>query len=400
MTGAVSRQKRAAFLALFVNFLVFGAITTIIGATLPMVIQSLRWNDLEAGVVIAAHSVGYFSATFCSGVLVARLGFPRLISLGLLLQAIGVSCFGAQAAVAWNVAAFLLVGVGQGATELVTNYCVVQMEAAGSSRLMNLMHSAFTVGAILAPVFTAWFAGRLLDWRVTYVLLGALSVGLAAFFLGPVLRFLQPAETSVLSRRNVLEAVRHRFLLLLTFILFLYVGVEMGISAWIAVYFVRVFAVPEAGAAYLVSLYWAGILIGRIGLSLFWQRSEKTLLLLLFSAFSTCCLVGAMVSNVAWAAALCFFGAGLGYSVIYPLVMSVVGAAYPQQRGVAIGLAAAGGGIGMCLFPLAMSGLAERFNIETGFWFYVAVSGAMCALTGWSFAARRTVQGTSGESMN
>lgn len=49
------------------------------------------------------------------------------------------------------------------------------------------------------------------------------------------------------------------------FALFVYVGVELGISNWIAEYFVSVFKAPIR-APFMVSLFWAGLLMGRFGI--------------------------------------------------------------------------------------------------------------------------------------
>ena len=66
--------------------------------------------------------------------------------------------------------------------------------------------------------------------------------------------------------------------------------------------------------------------------------------------------------------------AGLACSAIYPVVMTLVGRAYPEAQGEAIGFAGTGGGVGSFLFVFLMSRIAKAAGIELGFAFYALVA--------------------------
>ena len=70
----VEKPFRRLYTALFALFIVFGMSMTIIGATLPRILEDFGWSYAGAGVVIAASAVGYFSANFFAGLLLKRIG--------------------------------------------------------------------------------------------------------------------------------------------------------------------------------------------------------------------------------------------------------------------------------------------------------------------------------------
>ena len=84
------------------------------------------------------------------------------------------------------------------------------------------------------------------------------------------------------------------------------------------------------------------------------------------------------------------FVAGLGSSIFYPVVITLLGHCFPRAQSQAIGFAATGGGIGAFLFPFAMSALAQGWGLKLGFATYAIFGIAMTlAALGLSLAARR-----------
>jgi len=179
--------------------------------------------------------------------------------------------------------------------------------------------------------------------------------------------------------------------------LFFYVGVELGVSNWVAEYFVSVFAYPATASAMLVSLFWTGLLAGRFGVPLLYHGDRQDVVLLSFSLLATLS-IGAL-SLLAFLPAGEFtqdvglglvFLSGLGCSIFYPAVITLLGNCFPQAQSQAIGFAATGGGIGSFLFPIVMSALAQGWGLRVGFATYAVFGVAMTlAALGLSMSARR-----------
>jgi len=66
--------------------------------------------------------------------------------------------------------------------------------------------------------------------------------------------------------------------------------------------------------------------------------------------------------------------AGLGCSIVYPNIMSIIGDLFPHTQGEAVGFAAMGGGMGSFVFPYIMSNIAAAWGIRAGFLMYAVFS--------------------------
>ena len=121
--------------------------------------------------------------------------------------------------------------------------------------------------------------------------------------------------------------------------LFFYVGVELGVSNWVAQYFVAVFEFPAEQSALLVSLFWAGLLAGRFGVPLLYHGTRQDMMLIWFSVLATATIAalsllgfgasGPLRQTIAMAMVPL---AGLGCSIFYPAVITLLGNCFPQAQ--------------------------------------------------------------------
>ncbi|MGB1891403.1 MAG: MFS transporter [Candidatus Latescibacterota bacterium] len=360
----------------FVNFVFFGAVVIIVGAAVPEILRTYSWRYVEMGAILAGGSIGYFVSTFVCGILLRRWGPKRVIVYGLVLQAVGLAAFGQMPSLAINAIALLLIGLGQGGSEVVTNFSVVRIEHSGRSNLMNFIHAAFTAGAIVGPLGIGQLIERGYPWQVAFLALAFLSLLMALAFT--LLSFETVSADPAKQENSPLSYLMSQpLMLLLTTLILLYVGVEIGTSNWIAEYFVQSLGVSAASGAYTVSLFWMGLLAGRLSVAIFYRRDDQAVLLVTACILSALSLsLGLWGDSFVWKAA-CFFSTGMGFSIVYPVVVVLAGRFFPTQQEMAIAIISTGGGVGSFAFPFAMSSLADSWGIERAFWFYAFIALAM-----------------------
>jgi len=358
----------------------FGVTLTVIWATIPEIIRTFDWSYTITGVVLSSGSVGYFSSSFLFGFLIKKLGSKRILFGGLLLEAIGLLLFARHSSAIFNLFLTFLLGVGQGGTETVTNVCVIQMEKQGESRLMNLMHAAFCGGAIIGPFITGMLIARGL-WQVAYRLAALVCFLMGVLFLFMSFGHIQQERLGTQSGSKTLSLLFNPLLVMLFLILFLYVGTELGTSAWVAEYYVKILGTSSAVGAFIVSLFWTGLLFGRLSTSFWYKERSLPRLLIFLASLCTIGLLSAISSKNPFFAGFSFFIAGLGYSAVYPVVMALVGQYFQQGQSVAVGFVAMGGGIGSFTFPFLMAFISDHSGLRYGFLFYVSINVLMVGLT-------------------
>ncbi|MEW6755754.1 MAG: MFS transporter [Candidatus Latescibacterota bacterium] len=364
---------------LFANFLVFGAAAIVIGATAPKIIRQFGWTYTAMGAVLAAGSAGYFASTFLCGVLVHAWGPRLVICATLLLQVVGLWLFGSRPSVLANLLAVTLVGVGQGGTEIVTNYCVVRMERPGGSRLMNLVHAAFPAGAIAGSLGMGLLLEGGVAWQAMYRVLAVLCLLLAGGLSLCTFSGMRPESPGESSRAFLRRLLGHRLLLLYAAIILTYVGVEIGVSSWISEYFVGVLHADVALGAAAVSLLWAGLLLGRFAVVAGWGRRRQGPLLLLSAGTTSLALCLALLARTPLVAGTFFLLTGAGCAAVYPVIVVLVGQAFPRHQGMAIGVVSTVGGVGSFAFPFLMAAIAQEYGMAAGFWFVAAMSVLLMA---------------------
>jgi MFS family permease len=127
-------------------------------------------------------------------------------------------------------------------------------------------------------------------------------------------------------------------------------------------------------------------LAGRFGVPLVFKGTQPDRLLVSFSLLATVATMAlpvlSLVSAQAFAplvgAVLVFF-AGLGASIVYPAVITLVGRVFPRDQSRVVGFAATGGGVGAFVFPFVMSALSQAWGIRWGFATYGAFAILMTA---------------------
>jgi fucose permease len=380
----LERRFVALYAALFSIFILFGASMTLVGAILPRIFTDFHWSYVQAGVVLAGGSVGLFVGTYIAGRALRALGVRTLLLAALVLDAVGLAFFGLSPSVLLNFVLYFAVGLGQGFMEVGVDWSTVRMSGEGDARPMSLVHGAFSIGAMIAPLVVGILLVSQIEWSYAYRAVAGLFLALviAVLFL-PFDRLGRDER----SQEHGESLIKNPAYWLGFAVLFLYVGVEIGVSNWCAEYFVRVFGRGPETAALMVSLFWGGMLAGRLGIPLFLPKAKTGQLLVVLSmafALSVGLLLatGLVGSAAFWLGVAAILLTGLTASCIYPSAMTLAGQAFPNHQGPAIGFAATGGAVGCFVFPFAMSGISSGAGLVAGFGFYalIAILGAAAAI--------------------
>jgi fucose permease len=353
----------------------YGATFTVIGASLPQIIRGFRWSYTITGLVVSASAIGYILSTFVCGFLVQKFPPKAVLLAGLAVGAVSLQFFVRWPSPSLNFLLNLAIGFCQGTMEVVTNLEVIHMEQKGKSRLMNLMHAAFSMGAIAGPAVVGWLLGGGSTGYAVFPATGALLALMLVLF--GLTRFPRLDQTDEGGEKGGIRLLRQPIILILTFLLFLYVGGELGISTWLSEYFVKVLGAPPSLGALSVSILWVGILAGRLAVSLGYHGFRQERIILGLAVLVTAAVGLLLLLRSIAAVAGIVFLVGVGYSAIYPLGMTVVGRYY--KSGVAVGVVATGGGVGSFIFPFAMAALSDAVGLRGGFLFTLLVNGALAA---------------------
>ena len=369
LTPARTTPKAAVALA-SASFGVIGGCLTLPGSLLPILVESFHIRLVEAGSMLALQSIGYLASVLTARWLIARFGARRVVSAGLAIFALGIASFGTVSTWIAGAAAMLVSGIGFGSMEVACNALTLALGGARNINLLNFIHLFFGVGSLATPAVVTRLAAGGVSWRILFV-----AAGVATMLVALSWTLVDDVRAEEAAHEHGRHTASRLVPFLLASVIGLYVGVEMGVGAWLTKFLVSSGAsLPFAGN--VLSSYWLGLAAGRFALTFVAHYVAEERLLLALAATSTVALTAA-VSLSGNAAAVAFALTGAGYSGIFPIVIALGGRHQPEDPAGITSVLIAGAGIGGIVLPWLMSAISDAVSLTAGMRFYAAMTGLM-----------------------
>jgi len=362
--------------------LCYGLVLFLFGPCLTAMADTFGVPLGHMGLLFTVFSLGLIPSVLLAGYLSESIGKHRILLASLLLMAVSAALFGAVPSVGAQPSFLLallviaLMGVAGGGVEALTNALIADDNQPAPAFALNFAHAFFAVGAVLGPAAAGLLLNAQLPWQ--YAFFGASGL-FAAMFL--VLLFQQapalsptdfnPAAALVLLRSGVLWA--------LLLVLGVYVGAEVGLTAWVSPLMEEVLHSARGTAALSLSVFWVFMIVGRLATSVVATRLRAAPLVLALSIGSA---AAALAVARAPTAILCLASSaavGLFMSGIFGLVMTDAARRFPRHTGPVFGLLVAGVGIGALVVPALMGWVATISDLRAAM---LIPSGLMAAVAG------------------
>jgi fucose permease len=349
----------------FVAFVSLGLPDGLLGVAWPSIRATFALRLDALGPLLISTTAGYVTSSFLSGPLLMRMNLGVL--LGLSAGATATSLIAYALAPVWPVmVAFgTLAGLGAGAIDAGLNTFVARHY---SARTLNMLHAFYGLGTTAGPMImtTVLLAQR--PWQRGYALVGVAQIGLAICFVAT--RGLWPAADPVSPQATAAAAPVSATLRLPAAWLGIaafagYVGVEAAAGAWIYTYLSEGCGFSMSAAGTGVSLFWGGLMSGRVvfGLLPGTRRPARLLRLSLCGVAAAAAALWIDVNAAATTAAVAVLGFACG--PIFPSLIATtpdrVGAAHTANT---VGFQVAAAALGQSMLPAGVGVLAQRAGIE------------------------------------
>jgi FHS family L-fucose permease-like MFS transporter len=378
-------------------FFMWGFVTCLNDILIPHLKAIFDLSYFQVMFVQTAFFSGYFIFSLPSGRLIEWIGYKGSMVAGLCVMALGTILFLPAAnipAFAFFLAALMIVAAGMTILQVSANpYVSVLGPPEGASSRLNLTQAFNSLGTFVAPFFggvlilstvpMALDQMRQLDPAalLTYRLHEAATVKFPYLLITAVLLALAFAISRfhlprIESAEHVTEADRNKplpklssqtHLLLGAVAIFVYVGAEVSIGSFLVNYFKEpsIGNLIEKTAAFLVSFYWGGAMVGRfIGAAVL--RKAKPGVVLGIAALVSGALTCASMLTFGYTAVVTIILVGLFNSIMFPTIftLGIAGLGPLTGRGSSLLIAAILGG---AIIPAAQGLIADRIGIHHAF---------------------------------
>lgn len=313
-------------IVIYIVFISLGLPDSLFGVVWPVVHREFGVAESFASLYSVIVAVTSGGVSFFAGRLIRKFGTGRVTFISVLLTAVGL--LGTSFAPNLWVMMFFSVVMGYGAGAIDTglnNYVSLHYKASH----MNWLHCFWGVGVTVSPIImSAFLSGETGSWRTGYRVIAAIQfcIALIAAISLPHWKDSESGgkttgdENEKNKKANIFAV---KGVLTSTLSLGLYCGMEFLIGTWGASYLVNTLALSPDSAAKWISLYYGGIMLGRLVSGFVSMKtSDNTLIRAgIVISFAGMLLLALPIGTPA------FFGLlliGFGFGPIFPSVLHSV----------------------------------------------------------------------------
>ncbi|MEN6338630.1 MAG: MFS transporter [Clostridiaceae bacterium] len=350
---------------IYLAFISLGLPDSLLGAAWPVAYAQLGAPVSYAGLVSVFITVGTVISSLVSVRVIRKFGTGTVTAVCVLLTASAL--MGISFANRFFVLCLMAIplGLGGGAIDAaLNNYVALHYKASH----MSFLHSFWGVGATVSPLIMSYFLAQNGNWRGGYHLVSIIQFALAAVILLalPLWKRVphaaaaeeQTGEPLFIDNRT---AIRQRGALAAVLSFFFYCAGETTTGLWAATYFVNVRGVEPSVAAGWGSLFFFGIMGGRMISGLLAMRvKEKTLVNWgIYIAAVGAVVLALPLPRLFQLAGLLLYG--IGCAPIFPNLIHIT----PRRFGAAssqaiIGLQMAAAYVGSTLMPPLVGWVGQK----------------------------------------
>ena len=257
-------------LLLIVIYLVFislGLPDSLFGVSWPVVHTEFGLPESFASVYSIIISVCTGGVSFVSGVLIRKFGTGKVTLFSILLTALGLIGISVSPNVVVMLICSVIMGYGAGAIDTgLNNFVSLHYKA----QHMNWLHCFWGIGVTVSPMIMSQFlTGETGAWRGGYRVVALMQVAFALLVLVTLPKWKKletpsDEETEEKSDKTLIDILKAKGILTSILSLGLYCSMEFLLGTWGATYIVNTLGLAPDTAAMWVSLYYGGIMLGRV----------------------------------------------------------------------------------------------------------------------------------------
>ena len=374
------KPRTAATIGYYAAAITLGLGTAVVGPALDALARRTESSLGDIGVVFTTTSIGYLFGALQSGRWFDRMPGHRVLGLALAALGAAFAIVPASASLVVLAAVFALIGAATAAIDVGTNTLLLWSYRTHVARAMNGLHFCFGVGALVAPTIVAASLSTTNDVRLAFVVLAAITLLVAfAFTRLPTAPVPVHANESTAVRET---PTQRRLTVLIAAVFAFYVAAEVTYGGWISTYAFELEFGDAAETAFLASLFWGLLTVGRLlAIPLTGRIRASTVIAIGFAGAVVCLVAIALLPHshaVLWMATGAF---GLCLAPIFPMTL-----VYSNERLPASGrrtsLFIAASGIGSMTLPWITGRAFAAYGPTSLLWLdaaTVALGGAAVA---------------------
>jgi fucose permease len=348
---------------LYLALAIFAIVINVLGPVTPFLKSELHLSYTVTSLLFSAFASGMILTGLAGHLLVKRLGGGTVLWLalfGMCLSAIGLAV--SQSPWMTIVASFLMGCIGS-LVPSVSSSSLSDEHGENRSAAISESNLIAAASSALAPLLVGWFSYTILGWRFALVI--PMIAALALLFgMRSQVRFAGRAEIQAAAHPSSKLPAGYWVFWVMNM---LAVAVEYCMLSWCADYLEHVAGLPKPVAAQAISIFLAGMILGRMAGSRLVLRFTSYQVV---SGSILVALAGFLLywsAAATWMAVVGLFMTGLGVANQFPLTLSLAIGASGGNIVRASTQSSLASGIAIFVLPLVLGRLADAYGIHLSY---------------------------------
>lgn len=348
---------------------VIGCLTLLLigwsGLLVPSLIRSIERDfvqtDAGIGTYYLVWAAAYAVGSLGGGMVTERLGRRRVLAGAALVHGLGLAVLAFVPP--WGIALLSAVpgGLGAGALDGGANGLILDLYQAARGRALNTLHLFFSIGALSSPLVVGQLVDAGVAWQGIVIATALATAPLAGMY---AIARLPHGRHAAAPREEGTRAARPIALswplLTLEIAIACYVAAEVGVSNWLVRF---LDSVPLGTATGALSLFWAGLALGRLVSARISDRFDHlrfTTVAITIAGVATFAAV--VVPSVA--ASIVLFGVvGFASGPVFPMIVAIAGDRFPERSAAVGGLMTGAAVFGSVIYPPVMGFMSVNIGL-------------------------------------
>jgi fucose permease len=350
---------------------IFGFATGFVGAIMPSLIDAFGINMVQGSYV-----VGMINAAGIASVLLVFVFGDRVnkfIVVGAALALFSISLIFTAFAPAYGVVlvGFLVFGFGIKTFDTMNNAVMSDIHGHNRGLYLNIMHAAFSIGALSSPQFVFLVENNKQPWNAAFLLFGGGCA--AALLLYVTVIIVSRSRLPVSAKANTIAAkdkslksifvvIKSTKLWVLAMVFFSVFGVISITNTWLVYHLQKTVQSTQFLSKSAVTIFWIGVLLSRTALVPIAMRHGGLGFVRITAAVSAVVYAAALIVGNAFLILAAVLLSGLAAGQINPFVIADSCAIFPGRSASVNALLFLVAYVAQISFPWFSGLLGEQFG--------------------------------------
>ncbi|MFH0915064.1 MAG: MFS transporter [bacterium] len=383
MTREPDPYAQTSPVSLYATTFMVGVVMISLGPILDPTLKDLRIPLSQGGLTSVGYAIGMLVGVLALNLVLARVPVKWGLIGAAWLQTVGLAAAAVLARGLWSLfATYVVVGAGCVLLNSLPGMWVGSRVKTGTDRAMVVLLLSFAAGMMVTPLAIGAALGLGASWRWVLIVEAGLSLALATLLTVLPVSDIKGRENLRLRQLREVIGFNPRLFGAVLGASILYIGAEFILNVWLAKFEIDTFAASKTVASLAVTLFWVGLVAGRMIIVPLTRRFRTSRLLMTGTAVMAVFALGVALSTSLEMSMVMAFCSGLGASGAFPLILSFSGRFPSWHAGVVFSAVIMAGALGRIIFPYLIGPLAHSlgFRVAIGLAFVLAAALAVLSL--------------------